>query len=169
MPVTLNASTSSGLIATPDNSGAIAFQNAGVTGVTLDISGRLTLPLQPRFYGYRTAGNVTATATVLHNMVITNTGSCYNSSTGIFTCPIAGVYEIMVGGHGENSQPIVLQIQLNGTSITEEYGNGAAYSAVNAFAIVTCAANDQIRSVVSTGTMWGGNVSGLRMSVKLIG
>lgn len=169
MPVTLNASTASGLVVTPDNSGVVAIQNNGTTGLNIDASGRVTMPLQPTFYGYRDAGNVTATSVVLHNNIRVNVGSCYNASTGVFTCPIAGVYEIFVGGHGENSQPVVLQIQLNGTSITEEYANGASYPSVTAFAITSCAVNDQIRSVVSTGTMWGGGPSGLRMSVKLIG
>jgi hypothetical protein len=112
---------------------------------------------------------VAATNTVLHNVVVTNVGSCYNSSTGIFTCPIAGYYEISAGGHGENSTVIVLGIQQNGTTIVEEYQNGAAYGTVAPTAIVYCAANDQLKSVVSTGTMWGGNISGLRMSIKLIG
>jgi hypothetical protein len=135
----------------------------------IDSSGRVTMPFQPAFYGYRTAGNVSATTTVLHNVVVTNVGSCYNSGTGIFTCPVAGVYEIYAGGHGENSQPTVLDIQLNGTAVAQEYSNGAAYGVNSLMAIISCAANDQIKSVVTTGTFWAGNISGLKMTVKLIG
>jgi hypothetical protein len=39
MPITLNASTSSGLITTPDNSGQIAFQNNGTTELTVNAFG----------------------------------------------------------------------------------------------------------------------------------
>ena len=134
-----------------------------------DSSGRVLTPNQPAFYGYRTAGNVTGNATVVHNYVVTNIGSYYNSTTGIFTCPVAGVYEIMVGGHAENSQPIVLQIHKNGSMIAEEYSNGAAYAAITLPAIVSCAASDQLSHVVNLGTFWGGNQSGLRMTIKLIG
>ena len=39
MPITLNASTSSGLVTTPDNSGQIAFQNNGITELTVNAFG----------------------------------------------------------------------------------------------------------------------------------
>jgi len=39
MPVTINASTSSGLVTTPDNSGTIALQSNGVTKATVSSSG----------------------------------------------------------------------------------------------------------------------------------
>jgi len=39
MPVTINASTSSGLVTTPDNSGTIALQSNGVTKATVSSTG----------------------------------------------------------------------------------------------------------------------------------
>ena len=39
MPITLNASTASGLVVTPDNSGVIAFQNNGTTELTVNAFG----------------------------------------------------------------------------------------------------------------------------------
>ena len=151
----------------------IALYNGGTASRTermrIDSSGYVTMPFQPAFYGFRNGGNVTGTNTVVHNAVITNIGSCYNASTGVFTCPVAGVYEVFAGGHAENSQPTVMQISQNNVTKSEEYQNGAAYGSMTLFAILSCAANDQIRHVVATGTFWGGNDSGLRMSVKLIG
>jgi hypothetical protein len=132
-------------------------------------TGTLRVTGDTAFYGFRNGGNVTGSATVAHNAVITSIGNNYNSTTGIFTCPVAGVYEVMVGGHAENSQPIAMQIRQNGTVKAEEYSNGSAFGSATAFAILSCAANDTITHVVSTGTCWGGNESGLRMSIKLIG
>lgn len=169
MASTINATTTAGVVVTPDNTGVLSLQTVGNTAQSIDASGRVTTPLQPRFFGYRDAGNVTATTTVLHNQVITNVGSCYNSSTGIFTCPVAGYYEVSAGGHGENATVIQLSIQKNGTTVVEEYQNGAAYGTVAPTGIILCAANDQIKSVVTVGTLWGGNISGLRMSIKLLG
>lgn len=176
---TVSMLVSSVLNAIPNTTGAVGsgnIANAAITPAKLstgaptwDSSGRFFTPSQPAFYGFRNGGNVTGSTTVVHNAVITNIGSHYNASTGVFTCPVAGVYEVMVGGHAENSQPIAMQIKQNGTVKSEEYANGAAYSAVSAFAILSCAANDTITHVVSVGTFWGGNDSGLRMSVKLIG
>lgn len=39
MPITLNASTSSGLVVTPDNSGVVAIQNNGTTELTVTSTG----------------------------------------------------------------------------------------------------------------------------------
>jgi hypothetical protein len=169
MTTFINASNSSGLTFTSDTSGNVTFQSQGANVLSFNTSGYVSTPLQPKFYGYRTAGLVSATTTVLHNVVVTNVGSCYNSSTGIFTVPIAGYYEIFAGGHGENSQPVIMQIQQNGTAVCEEFTTGTAYGSITAFAIVSCAANDQLKNVVTSGTMWGGSVSGLRMSVKYLG
>ena len=164
IPATNGAVTSAYLL-----DGSVTPAKLSTGGPSWDTSGRLLTPNQPAFYGFRNGGNVSGTNTVIHNAVITNIGSCYNASTGVFTCPVAGVYEVMVGGHAENSQPVVMQISQNNVTKSEEYGNGAAYLPVSTFAILSCAANDQIRHVVATGTFWGGNDSGLRMSVKLIG
>lgn len=173
------ASTADGVLIGYDSSNDVIINNqeatqtkiytSGVNRLNIDASGRVTTPYQPAFYGYRTSGNVTGNATVVHNYVVTNIGSHYNSTTGVFTCPVAGVYEIFVGGHAENSQPIVLQIHKNGAMIAEEYSNGAAYSSISLSAIVSCAVNDQLSHVVNLGTFWGGNQSGLRMTIKLIG
>jgi hypothetical protein len=65
----------------------------------IDSSGRVTMPSQPFFHGYwlgatKAAGwnfpSVTPTSRV-------NRGGHYNSSTGQFTCPVAGDYEIACG------------------------------------------------------------------------
>lgn len=169
MTTIINASNSSGLTLTSDMSGSLAVQTLGVSAITVDTVGRVGTPLQPRFFGYRSAGNVTAPNNVVHDTVIVNVGSCYNSTTGIFTCPIAGYYEVIAGGHGENTTVVSILINKNGSGIVEEYSNGPAYGSVTAIAILSCAANDIITSSVATGTMWGGNRSGLRMSVKYLG
>lgn len=169
MTTLINASNTSGLTFTSDQSGALALQTLGTSALTIDTAGRITTPAQPAFFGYRTSGNISATNTVLHNVVVTNRGSCYNSSTGIFTVPIAGLYEVIAGGHAENSQPVSLTINQNGTAVAEEYTNGSTYGSVTLAVIISCSVNDQIISQVATGTMWGGNRSGLRMSVKYLG
>lgn len=142
---------------------------AGTNTLTLPATTGTLVVSGPKFFGYRSAGNVASTNTVLHNVVVTNVGSCYNSSTGIFTCPVDGYYEVSAGGHGEASTVITLSIQKNGTTVVEEYQNGASYGTVAPTGIVYCSVNDQLKSVVTAGTMWGGNISGLRMSIKLLG
>lgn len=100
MTTTLNASTSSGLVTTPDNSGAIALQNNGTTGLNIDASGRVTMPLQPAFC-VGISGTVSSTGVIVFNVtsgsggaaIFFNRGSHYNSSNGRFTAPVAGAYQ----------------------------------------------------------------------------
>lgn len=95
MTITINASTSSGLITTPDNSGAIALQNNGTTGLNVSATGQVTTPLQVTFFAYRTSDyTVTPTPAVLvYQATKVNIGSAYSTSTGAFTAPVTGVYE----------------------------------------------------------------------------
>jgi hypothetical protein len=95
MTTTLNASTSSGLITTPDNSGAIALQNNGTTGLNVSATGQVTIPLQVTFFAYRTSDyTVTTTPAVLvYQATKVNVGSAYSTSTGAFTAPVTGMYE----------------------------------------------------------------------------
>jgi hypothetical protein len=135
----------------------------------LDSNGILANPYQPSFTGWRTAGNVTGVNVVLHNNILTNVGSYYNASNGRFTCPVAGKYLVICNGHAENSQPSNQAIYKNGSSVCYEYQNGSAFGAAAQSAILDCAANDYIQHYVGNGTFWGGDNSGLRMTITLIG
>jgi hypothetical protein len=145
--------------------GAVGATQLAATAALSNLYGLTYLPL---FSGYRTAGNVSATNVVLHNVINVNTGSCYNSSTGRFTCPVAGNYEISIGGHVENTQPASIYVYKNGAAGQGEYTSGSAYGAASCTIVVACAANDYLQHYVTIGTFWGGDGSGLRMTVKLI-
>jgi hypothetical protein len=94
MTVTLNASTSSGLAMTSDNSGAIALQNAGTTGLNIDASGRSTTPLQPAFSASFSTSYTQSSGVQLvpFNAENFDIGSNFNTGTSAFTAPVAGKY-----------------------------------------------------------------------------
>jgi hypothetical protein len=141
-----------------------------VENVRIDnTTGAVTKPYHPSFTGWRTAGNVSNTNVVLHNNIITNVGSYYNASTGRFTCPVAGKYLVICDGHAENSNPHEHAIYKNGSAVCYAYENGATYGRATQSAILDCAANDYIQHYVTNGTFWGGNNSGLKMTITLIG
>lgn len=87
------------------------FNATPIIPITIDSSGRASLPYQPSFLAYSstaykaggTWSNIgafpnsggTATATTQHNI-----GNHYNTSTGTFTVPIAGRYLFIFGGWG---------------------------------------------------------------------
>ena len=121
MTTLINASTSSGLVVTPDNSGAIALQNNGLTGLNISAIGQVTMPLNVCFSAYAQA--TSAANTIVYNAVYVNIGGCLNPSTGAFTAPVAGVYYLSAqflanGGQGD------LNLRVNGTNRACARGNG---------------------------------------------
>lgn len=117
MTTLINASTSLGLIVTPDNSGAVALQNNGTTGLNIDAGGRITSPLQTTFFAYRTTDyTVTTTPAVLvYDATKINIGSAYNTSTGRFTAPVTGVYEFGWASIASNAATVYrYNLYLNG-------------------------------------------------------
>jgi hypothetical protein len=94
MTATINASTTAGVVITPDNSGAVALQNNGTTALTLDASGRPLTPLRPAFRAYVNANynNTTGKQTMPFDTAPLNVGSGFSTSTNTYTAPVAGVY-----------------------------------------------------------------------------
>lgn len=80
---------------------AIFFDNT-TARMIIDSSGRVTMPYQPYFFAQRSTtwtGWVPSNQTqpMLFDNVITNLGNHFNGSTGLFTAPVAGVYQFWSG------------------------------------------------------------------------
>lgn len=62
----------------------------------IDSAGRVTMPYQPVFRAQRssvsTSVSVLSTTTVVFDTTSVNVGNHYNTSTGLFTCPVSGRY-----------------------------------------------------------------------------
>lgn len=83
MTTTINASTSSGLVVTPDNSGNVLLQYNGVAA--------------PAFMAYASANQTISHSTdtlVQMNAELFDTANCFNTSTYRFTPTVAGYYQI---------------------------------------------------------------------------
>jgi hypothetical protein len=94
MTTLINASTSSGLVMTPDNSGAINIQANGTTAFSISASGIVTMPNQPAFYASTTQSSSNQGATIVWDQAGLNRGNILNTSTGIFTVPVTGIYSL---------------------------------------------------------------------------
>ena len=88
-----------------------------------------------------TGGDQTYTGAIVFNNVIQNVGNCYNASTGVFTCPVAGTYIVSFGYYSNNtsanSRPAIM---LNGTMISMTNGPYGHDLSVTRY----CAAGDKI-------------------------
>ena len=74
--------------------------SGGTTGLTIDSTGRILQPAKPAFRA-RIAGSSSATGsngTLVFETEDFDIGGNYNTSTGIFTAPINGVYHFMFRG-----------------------------------------------------------------------
>jgi hypothetical protein len=82
MTTTLNATTSNGLVVTPDNSGNVLLQYNGVAA--------------PAFFAYMNSSSfayVAGFTRIIYDSVVFDTNSNYSTSTGRFTPTVAGYYQ----------------------------------------------------------------------------
>jgi hypothetical protein len=138
--------------------GTLAFYAGTSTErARIDSAGRFTTPFQPRFSGYRTGGAWISAANptiLVANNTFVNTGNCYNTSTGVFTCPVAGTYRIAGGALVGNTGYVFLSFFKNGVvNANLSHGNANTYPVwftIGYEALVSCAANDTLSVTYQT-------------------
>mgnify|MGYP003133771407 CR=1 FL=1 len=150
--------------------------NGGTTGLTIDSSGRVSMPNVPAF-GARGlsntqsgGGNSNANEILVFNDVLYNVGSHYNSSTGIFTCPLNGAYFFLFSGLYDddynNQGGCYIRLNGSGSSTTgEKYrayhkGSGSNYLQITAGGVIVANANDTVDAFTNiAGWHTGGETS----------
>ena len=140
----------------------LAFLTNNTERMRIDSSGRVTMPYQPTFYGGRNAGQVGTNTVFVMNDAQINIGSCYNTTTGEFTCPIAGIYYASFGVMSVGafvSDIDFFSIQKNNVSVVNNYltGRNAQHQRVSATVLINCAANDTIRFRTGGIAIYGGS------------
>ena len=132
--------------------------SGGTTGLTIDSSGRVLTPARPAFSAYRNASlNIqTSRTTIVFDTVQNNQGSHYDTSTGIFTAPVAGLYffsaAVSIGpGITESRYFNVDLFHNNSTAVLTGRSNannttGSTYAGVSVSGVVEMAANDTMRA-----------------------
>ena len=153
----------------------------GTTAATIDSSGRMVLDNIPMCQLRLTTANsqdtsnpYTTTGTpIKFDDVVLNQGSHYSTSTGKFTCPIAGIYRVestmLVNPDTGNH---TTQLYKNTTLLTQSYstGNGNSHVMLPLSFLVEANANDTIHLELSQGELYidsTGKYSSL--NIQLIG
>jgi hypothetical protein len=152
------------------------FKTDNIERMTIDASGRVTMPYQASFNAYAPAASTPAGSDIVYGSTYHNIGNHYNTSTGVFTAPIAGRYLFTAsclfnyssGGYHR------LNFKLNG-SVYNTYGEtlenqaGPAYSAATISNIFALNANDTVQmqngsSVTTYGSTSYGHFSGIMLA-----
>jgi len=124
------------------------------TAMTIDSTGRILTPARPSFEAKRTSGDVTQGNVVIWNEVRHNIGGHYNTSTGEFTAPIAGVYLFTGQGFTNNTSSITLDLQVNGENRFRYQDDTNASYRSGTFAYTTLlSASDVVRMYTTLSTV----------------
>ena len=146
--------------------------STGSTSFTIDASGRSTNPNQPVFSGYRSAGEVTSGNIFITNVAEINVGSCYNTSTGLFTAPVSGNYFIGFFGLSNDSSAAAFRVNRNGSPLAGfwPYQNSTSGNGSNpcGMGIVPLSTNDTLSLHVATGNIIGSTNFHNRLTIYLV-
>jgi len=147
----------------------------GTTAMTINSSGHVFKPAQPftvvRYavnteHGAYNSGSNRNNVICKPSNIQINQGSNYNVSTGKFTCPVAGIYEVSFGGnHYGNgvSNYIFCFIRKNGTAVDTVYTKVLTtdWQQLTRTSYITCAVNDELTVTnENDGTSGGGTKGG---------
>ena len=150
------------LIATTLTTPSIKFSGTSTSSIEIDENGMMSMGQNPFYYGWRTTGaagweNFGITPVVYnYNIESENKGGHYNTGTGIFTCPLAGVYlacpSMLAGNLGGFA---TLWIFKNGINVTargvHSNTNGLSLWHTNSYTFaIDCAVNDQLAARIQT-------------------
>jgi len=133
----------------------------GTSAMTIDSSGRVLTPARPSFSVHLSnATSITSSNnTIVFNSVVHNQGSHYNSSNGIFTAPVTGLYYLSAGigvflNTGSDSRYLVVYLQTGNTNYQDILltgrenavnTSGSTYGGVHVAGVVPLNANDAVR------------------------
>jgi hypothetical protein len=155
-----------------------AIQNtAGTSALTIDSSGRMLTPARPAFRAKMTAsGTLASVATIVWDDVSTagfglhNVGGHYSSSTGIFTCPVDGLYFFQFNVYQNDTTDAEVDLYVGSQAVGNGrfFASGDSYGTMNASTTLMLSANDEVMTKVQVGTAYY-NTSVSNFSGYLIG
>ena len=148
-----NQSTEKGGVAYNQNN--IVSLYAGPTGswtqgVVVTNPGYVTMPYQPVMAGMDSntlnvtsyGGGDLTSSFPFFDSVLTNNGNHFNASTGRFTCPVDGVYEMFMRVTATGK--VNVRFYHNGNRRAEMYGEPTFLTSETASVLVNCSANDYL-------------------------
>ena len=124
----------------------------GTTAMTIDSAGRILKPAIPRFSARMTGSGMSSNSeswtTMVFDNTLVNNGSCYDTSTGEFTAPIAGDYWFsthVLQGSSSPAYGVLKWLKYGSTNYTGNKCYSSTYDSwMSLSVILTLAANDTL-------------------------
>lgn len=165
----IRATGSGGIAYTTTNGAATQrFITNGTLRMTIDAGGRVTMPSQPGFLAYRNADVSYGTgATIVFDTETYDTASNYNNTTGIFTAPITGTYELCTTVHYADNASSTWEVRIFTTGARYMVGSAGATTAgvTNGCVLASMAASDTAYVEITTGDI-AVDILGLTSSIR---
>jgi hypothetical protein len=162
-----NTLTNKTLTSPTINAGALSgtFSGDHTLSGNVNITGALTLPNRPAFRVVGNGGSITAPTTVTSSnwTLDYQQGSALNTTTGIFTAPVAGLYQVNLvirtnsNTSGTITQAIVRKTAIADSSVTSqimvEFGANTTMNHAGGSTITKMAVGDTLKFDVTVGTI----------------
>jgi len=150
-------------------------------GLLVDSSGRVTQPALPAWSAYNSTAGYINTSPIVFNSTEVNRGSMYNTSTGVVTIPVAGVYHVtcMLYLRVDNSEDGIARLQKstdggsNFSNVTYAYcypvGVTQIHVTVTLSHLLDLSVNDQLRIIFNASGEYYNGSNESRFSGFLVG
>lgn len=153
MPFNVN-----GIVLSAPTSTTFQIANGATNWLKVDASGRMTREVPIYFQGHLTGqGSNYKAANAVMGAVNYNSGSAWNNSTGVFTCPVAGRYLIGCGAiavgaaQGTGFAHGYFALIKNGINqVFSHWNSGSVWPSVALSGVLTCAAGDTLSFAINT-------------------
>ena len=151
-----------------------SYEGNSTVDMNIDSSGRVTMPNQPACFAFKSgSGNGTSDSGAgALNATGTNTGNHFDTSTGRFTCPVAGVYMVCwtMMNHQNNTGTPTCVLRVNGVGYKYFHVENSHPQGQSDQLVYTANANDYFDISLSNYHWNGGSQNKYpSMSVFLIG
>ena len=161
------------LITTTAQIGTIKDAGGNASALTIDSSGRVTLPQRIAFMGKKSDTSAVSNSSST-NITFNLTKLAHASWNGTtFTAPVAGIYRIFINGHKQtlDSNPFELAIYKNGSKYETAYSlpTSSTRTRNSVDAIMELAVSDAITFRVLQGDVYGGDATGTGSSLMCSG